>query len=163
MKPVSDRDLVQAYLDGELSSEQAAMLESRLRTEPRLAELAIFLAREEAICMEWARAHAVEAEAKGILSIADRRARPRRRSHGWLEEFSPQALPLPCSLPSMAEFIGNTATRTRWLSSTPPSNRLRPPPRLNRATPSWKTCKGTCWLCPKPGNRSWRSRVRLCN
>jgi WD40 repeat protein len=53
-----DKDLVQAYLDGELPAEQQAAFEERLRRDPQLADLLLTVSREEAIMSEWARAHA---------------------------------------------------------------------------------------------------------
>jgi ferric-dicitrate binding protein FerR (iron transport regulator) len=58
---LSDKDQVQAYLDGDLTPDQVAVFERRLRTEPQLAELLVKVAREEAIILEWAHAHAVSA------------------------------------------------------------------------------------------------------
>lgn len=55
MNVPDDRDRLQAYLDGELSPDEAATMEARLAAEPRLAEMLLELARDEAILREWAR------------------------------------------------------------------------------------------------------------
>jgi WD40 repeat protein len=62
MKPLSDIDFIQAYLDGELTPEQVVALENRLRNEPRLADQLLRMAREEAITIEWAGAQAAYQE-----------------------------------------------------------------------------------------------------
>jgi ferric-dicitrate binding protein FerR (iron transport regulator) len=53
MTPQADTELLQAYLDGELTPDQAAALEERLKTDAALAELLVRLARDEAIFREW--------------------------------------------------------------------------------------------------------------
>lgn len=58
MKPRSDIDFIQAYLDGTLTAEQVVALENRLRTDTRLADLLLTVAREEAILTEWSYAQA---------------------------------------------------------------------------------------------------------
>jgi hypothetical protein len=55
MTSPADHDRLQAYLDGELSPEASAALESQLKTDAALGEALFRLAREEAILVEWAR------------------------------------------------------------------------------------------------------------
>jgi anti-sigma factor RsiW len=55
MRPPTDQEYLQAYLDGELAPEQAAALEIRLRSDPRVADALMRLAREEAVLTEWGR------------------------------------------------------------------------------------------------------------
>jgi len=84
MNAPTDRDLLQAYLDDELSAESAAQLEARLRAEPALADALIELGREEAILMEWARSSRATteagAEAAATLALP---AGPRSRKRRW--------------------------------------------------------------------------------
>lgn len=54
MTPASQRDLLQAYLDGELPETEAAAVQARLCAEPALADALVELARAEAILSEWA-------------------------------------------------------------------------------------------------------------
>jgi WD40 repeat protein len=49
-----EHDRLQAYLDGNLEADAVVELEGRLRQEPDLANALVYLAREEAICKEWA-------------------------------------------------------------------------------------------------------------
>lgn len=56
MKPLTDADLLQAFLDGRLADDEVAVLEARLVREPALADTLVSLAREEAILAEWVRA-----------------------------------------------------------------------------------------------------------
>ncbi|HLW63755.1 MAG TPA: WD40 repeat domain-containing protein [Gemmataceae bacterium] len=49
-----EHDRLQAYLDGNLEADAVVELEARLRLEPGLAAALVYLAREEAICKEWA-------------------------------------------------------------------------------------------------------------
>ncbi|HXG12575.1 MAG TPA: FecR domain-containing protein [Gemmataceae bacterium] len=51
-----DDELLQAYLNGELTAETTAALMERLKADPCLAERLILLAHEEAVLREWARA-----------------------------------------------------------------------------------------------------------
>jgi ferric-dicitrate binding protein FerR (iron transport regulator) len=76
MNPPDDRDQLQAYLDGELPPEQVIALETRLRTEPPLADALLELTREEAILTEWARSAAHQAATVPLDS--PRRPRLRR-------------------------------------------------------------------------------------
>ena len=55
MASPEDLDQLQAYLDGPLSAEEVAALETRLKVEPALAEAFMILAREEVALSEWAR------------------------------------------------------------------------------------------------------------
>jgi ferric-dicitrate binding protein FerR (iron transport regulator)/sugar lactone lactonase YvrE len=64
MKPASDADLLQAYLDGELPPGEVPTLEGRLKAEPDLARVLLRLAREEAMLREWACAQPAVAEAQ---------------------------------------------------------------------------------------------------
>lgn len=59
MNPRPDLELLEDYLEGELSPEDALALEVRLKTEPRLAEQLIALCRNEASLSEWSRAMVV--------------------------------------------------------------------------------------------------------
>lgn len=63
MKPDDDTDLLQTYLDGTLAAAEAQTLEARLKAEPGLAERLVALARQEAVCREWARAEGAATEA----------------------------------------------------------------------------------------------------
>jgi WD40 repeat protein len=54
MRYSSDAELLQAYLDGVLSTDEIAALEGRLKTEADLADALVAIAREEAIMVEWA-------------------------------------------------------------------------------------------------------------
>jgi WD40 repeat protein len=88
MNRFDEGDLLQSYLDGELSSEQAALLETRLRREPELADALLKLAREEAIISEWARAATVAdraiAEKPFSGTIAPRVFRRQRQTALWV-------------------------------------------------------------------------------
>src|SRR5262245_52605574 len=77
----ADLDLLQAYLDGEMSEEQTRALEARLKIEPDLAERLMLLARNEATLLEWARAMVVarnEHADAGSFSANGVPARPAR-------------------------------------------------------------------------------------
>lgn len=80
MRAPSDHDLVQAYLDGTLAAEQVAAVENRLRSDARLANLVVTMARDEAIFAEWASAQAAGAEVRrnGFLRVA--RPQPSRQA-----------------------------------------------------------------------------------
>lgn len=65
MQSSSDKDLLQAYLDGELPTGELAALQARLRGEPGLADALIQLAREEGIMREWAQANVALHESAG--------------------------------------------------------------------------------------------------
>jgi WD40 repeat protein len=82
MKPPSDLDFLQAYIDGRLPDDQVRALETRLRADPRFADMLVTLGREESILLEWARAHAAGAslDRNGLPRIMGRRRRIRR----WL-------------------------------------------------------------------------------
>lgn len=75
MKPLSDIDFIQAYLDGLLSGEQTVALENRLRNDSRFADLLLRVAREEAVMTEWANARAAVRPGRRIIPLR----RPRRR------------------------------------------------------------------------------------
>jgi len=85
----ADHDLLQAYLDGALTADDRARLEVRLRCQPDLSDALVILAQEEAICSEWAAAHAAAdavldkaqvapTDATLIRSACYRSRRPRR-------------------------------------------------------------------------------------
>lgn len=59
----ADRELLLAYIEGELDAQAEARLHSRLKTEPELAQELICLARTESILREWAQAMQLAAEA----------------------------------------------------------------------------------------------------
>jgi WD40 repeat protein len=81
MRPLADPDLVQAYLDGELTPEQITALEERLRSEPALADTLIRLGREDAILTEWAHsARACQASENGEAILPLPALRRRKRS-----------------------------------------------------------------------------------
>jgi WD40 repeat protein len=69
----SDADLLQAYLDGELSPEDIAALETRLKAEPALADALLALAREETILIEWAGTTRAREEAERASAAAQER------------------------------------------------------------------------------------------
>jgi WD40 repeat protein len=79
MKPLSDHDLVQSYLDGELADVELTAFEQRLAVEPALADLLLTLSREEAILTEWARARAVNAEIETLAPATTGKSAFRRR------------------------------------------------------------------------------------
>src|SRR5215472_8987687 len=79
MNPIPDADLLQAYVDGELSVDEVAALEARLRTEPHLASALVSLAREEAILTEWAKAAKVVDRASGGVPAAAAERQPHTR------------------------------------------------------------------------------------
>lgn len=72
MKPDTDRDLLQAYLDGELPSDREACVVDRLRREPALADALLMLAQEDAIITEWAQATVVAGEHLPMAGISRR-------------------------------------------------------------------------------------------
>jgi WD40 repeat protein len=76
MRPLTDKDLVQAYLDGELTPEQTGALEHRLRSDACLADLVIAMSRDEAIITEWAKARVAE-----LAYSEPRRVSPRVLAH----------------------------------------------------------------------------------
>src|SRR5262245_50159112 len=93
MRPLTDKDLVQAYLDGELTPEQTGALEHRLRSDSRLADLVIAMSRDEAIITEWAKARVAELEAAESMVVRPSRlhrvsglpaSQTRRRGPRWL-------------------------------------------------------------------------------
>ena len=57
MISAADHELLQDYLDDTLAGDARTALESRLRTEPALADAFVRLSHEEAILTEWARAN----------------------------------------------------------------------------------------------------------
>src|SRR5262245_24799468 len=83
MKPHSDIDFIQAYLDGQLSHEQTVALENRLRTDRKLAELLLRVSREEAILTEWSGSQAAVAGKITPNKPRSRRAAPASRRR-WI-------------------------------------------------------------------------------
>ncbi len=75
MKPHSDTDFIQAYLDGLLSPEQTVAMENRLRNDPNFADLLLRIAREEAVMTEWANSRAAVRPGRRIVPMK----RPGRR------------------------------------------------------------------------------------
>jgi len=82
MARTPDDDLLQSYLDGELTAPQAAALEARLLREPPLADLLITLSREETIVSEWAKADVISAAMDRQPAAA--LPTPRHRVRRWL-------------------------------------------------------------------------------
>ncbi len=79
MKPVNDADILQAYLDGELPSEECVALEGRLCIEPDLADALVRLSREDAVLTEWAHAQQALQVAEAPATRPVPRKRPLRR------------------------------------------------------------------------------------
>jgi WD40 repeat protein len=78
MRSLTDSELLQAYLDRTLTSEQEADVETRMRSEPALADTLLCLAREESTLTEWARS-------ARILSLAGgSEAKPLQQKRRWL-------------------------------------------------------------------------------
>jgi len=77
----TDEDLLQAYLDDTLADPERHALESRLKTEPTLADGLIRLSREEGILGEWARAMSLVPPTEMPVTLPLTPRRPRRR---WL-------------------------------------------------------------------------------
>jgi hypothetical protein len=76
-----DHDRLQAYLDGGLEPDAVVELEARLRREPDLAAALVYLAREEAVCKEWASVTALTVQdAAGKSNGQGLRSRRRRVS-----------------------------------------------------------------------------------
>jgi WD40 repeat protein len=87
----SDRDLLQAYLDGELAESEETAVEGRLRTEPALTDLLMELSREEAIFSEWAHSSRVGADedtetrtVRTRLQLPSTSSRPPNRLRRWM-------------------------------------------------------------------------------
>lgn len=73
MTSFSDLDLLQAYLDGELSAEEEGAVETRLRQDAGFAEHYVRLAREEAMLVEWAKSMALaETEVRDMRAVSFR-------------------------------------------------------------------------------------------
>jgi WD40 repeat protein len=75
MKPLSEIDFIQAYLDGLLSPDQTQALENRLRHDPRFADLLLRVSREEAVMTEWSNSRAAVRPGRRIIPLKP----PRRR------------------------------------------------------------------------------------
>jgi WD40 repeat protein len=79
----ADHDLLQAYLDDELSAESSAQLEARLRAEPELADALIELSREDAILTEWARSSKASIEVGDEAATLAKATAPHSGKRRW--------------------------------------------------------------------------------
>lgn len=112
MTPCPDRDLLQAYLDGELSAVDTTALEARLCAEPALADALIELTREEAILSEWAHA----ARAAQAAEAATLPGLPIRRRH-MLPRLAAAALATAAAVAGIAFLLGYLANPTEQPST----------------------------------------------
>lgn len=85
MKPHEETDLLQGYLDGTLTAAEVRAVQERLKAEPSLAEGLVVLAREEAVCREWA-----YAEGAANAATAELLATPRLGSSIQAQEPNSQ-------------------------------------------------------------------------
>jgi dipeptidyl aminopeptidase/acylaminoacyl peptidase len=88
-----EHDRLQEYLDGNLSIEDVRELQSRLQADPNLAAALVNLAREEAICKEWASVTVLAGREADSIKLRSESNRQRR----WqLRQVLPLGLIVAC-------------------------------------------------------------------